>query len=132
MTAYYQGQDKMAAACNEAADPNDPCKMRFTWGDAAPSTNGGPGGLNFYEKDAVDIAANLLNLGESIKEEDAPRVAELRAATQIIRDFSKSKDQQTAEDSFRPLRRFMQEDEVDSPDTAIFGMDDVGPFVRLP
>ena len=122
----------MAVACEEAADPNNPCKMRFTYGDTKVRQSGEPEVFHFFEMAAVDIAARLLNLGESVRDGEEARIAELKSAANILRDFAKHQDTQVAEDSFLPLRRFLREDGFDEEEIAIFNMDDAGPFVRLP
>ena len=132
MVAYYIGQENMAVACEEAADPNNPCEMRFTYGDTEVRQSGEPEVFQFFDMAAVDIAARLLNLGESVRDGDEARIAELKSATNILRDFAKHQDTQVAEDSFSPLRRFLREDGFDEEGIAIFNMDDAGPFVRLP
>lgn len=125
---YYQGQTKMAKLRAEASAPGDDNNIRFSWGGAAMV----PSEKRFSLWLPVDIAACLLRLGVSLRPEEVAAAAELSAAAQLIRDFATSGDAKAANAAFEPLRRFLREDEMDEDGAVIFGLDEIGPFVRHP
>ncbi len=128
---YFQGQCDFQKTIEAHNNPEDPAVLRFSWN--APIDAGEE--EHFYEMRAVDVAAILLRLSRVIEPSDAPKVAQLQGATEVIREFASNGDTIAAEKSFALYRRFLHEEyeQYDDGNAAqLFFVDADGPFVRHP
>ena len=125
LSAFYQGQTDMENLRDEI-DQQFPGNIRFSW--ELPDE----GDERHYTMRHVDAAAILLRLGQSLSADDSPMAAELPKATQVIASLTSTGNLATAEQDFKPLRRFLDWDYMDSPNTHLFYRDEKGVFVRHP
>lgn len=129
--AFYRGQNEMNEAIERADGPGSPVKLRFSWHATHVSID--PQMITpevFFPMTAANIAARLLNLGESANAETQERVDEIVPVTRIIQAFAEDLDVIAAETAFLPYRRFLVRDGIHEA-LPFFHTDKEGPFVRF-
>lgn len=132
--SYYEGQAKMYDVLDSASADGDAQNLRAIWADSLvcdPDLNPGWDNPSFFYMTPVNLAARLLNMGDSITPEDVERSKVLPDVAAILRAFYASSDTATAEAAFRSFRKFLAEDGIEDPDAKYFHTDINGPYVKL-